>query len=98
MNKQEPYISETRREARRNATIEEIKAAAWEQMARNGPSAISLREISRTMKMSSAAIYRYFSSQADLLGSLSRRCACYCNSTASKKCREFERGCSWTLK
>lgn len=72
MNKQEPYISETRREARRNATIEEIKAAAWEQMARNGPSAISLREISRTMKMSSAAIYRYFSSQADLLGSLSR--------------------------
>jgi len=62
----------TRREERRNATIEEIKATAWEQMEKNGPSAISLREISRTMRMSSAAIYRYFSSQADLLGALSK--------------------------
>lgn len=72
MNQKKSYRSLTRREERRNATIDEIKAAAWEQMARNGPSAISLREISRTMKMSSAAIYRYFSSQADLLGALSR--------------------------
>lgn len=62
----------SRREERRNATIDEIKKAAWEQMEKNGPSAISLREISRSMKMSSAAIYRYFASQADLLGALSR--------------------------
>lgn len=62
----------TRREERRKATIDEIKTVAWEQMERNGPSAISLREISRTMKMSSAAIYRYFNSHADLIDELNK--------------------------
>ena len=46
----------SRREERREATLQEIKDLAWQQMAENGPASLSLREISRRMRLSSAAI------------------------------------------
>jgi AcrR family transcriptional regulator len=60
----------TRREERRSATLQEIKELAWRQMEENGPAALSLREISRDMRMSSAAIFRYFRSRDDLVNAL----------------------------
>ncbi len=62
--------NKTRREERRDATLQEIKDRAWQQMAENGPGGISLREISRQMRMSSAALFRYFPSRDQLLSAL----------------------------
>jgi AcrR family transcriptional regulator len=61
----------SRREERRNATLQEIKDHAWRQMEEKGPAALSLREISRAMRMSSAALFRYYRSRDELLKALS---------------------------
>ena len=60
----------TRREEQREATIQEIKDLAWQQMASNGPGNLSLRQISRDMRISSAAIFRYFANRECLLDAL----------------------------
>jgi AcrR family transcriptional regulator len=64
-------MPQTRREERREATIEEIKDLAWKQMAENGPTNLSLRQISADMRMSSAALFRYFPNRKALLMALS---------------------------
>lgn len=56
-----------RRERVRLTTIAEIKQLAWAQIAEGGAEAVSLRAISRSMGMTSSAIYRYFDSQEQLL-------------------------------
>lgn len=60
----------TRRERVRFETTAEIKQAAWADMARNGPSALSLRAVARDLGMAPSAIYRYFASRDDLLSAL----------------------------
>lgn len=60
----------SRREQQREATLEEIKDLAWQQMADNGPAKLSLRQITRQMRMSSAAIFRYFPNRDALLDTL----------------------------
>jgi AcrR family transcriptional regulator len=60
----------SRKEKQREATIKEIKNLAWEQMKKNGPANLSLRRITSDMKMSSAAIFRYFSNRDALLDAL----------------------------
>ena len=60
----------TRRERVRVETTAEIKQAAWADMARNGPSALSLRAVARDMGMAPSAIYRYFASRDELLSAL----------------------------
>jgi AcrR family transcriptional regulator len=60
----------TRRERVRVETTAEIKHAAWADMARNGPSALSLRAVARDMGIAPSAIYRYFASRDDLLTAL----------------------------
>jgi len=62
--------NKTRREERREATLQEIKDRAWQQMSENGPGGLSLREISRQMRMSSAALFRYFPNRDQLLSAL----------------------------
>ena len=64
-------MTKTRREERREATLQEIKTLAWEQMAQNGPANLSLRAIARQMRMSSAALYRYFENRDALITALS---------------------------
>ncbi len=60
----------TRREQRREETIREIQVLAMQQVAADGPDAVSLNAIARTMAMSPAAIYRYFDSRDALLADL----------------------------
>ncbi len=62
---------QTRREERREETLQEIKDLAWRQIANEGAGNISLRAISREMRMSSAALFRYFRSREALLTALS---------------------------
>jgi AcrR family transcriptional regulator len=58
-----------RARARRELTAE-IKAEAGRQLAASGPAGLSLRAITRALKMSSSAIYRYFDSRDALLTAL----------------------------
>ncbi|NIZ90082.1 TetR/AcrR family transcriptional regulator [Kineococcus rubinsiae] len=60
----------TRRSEQRAATLAEIKAAAWADMARSGTTGLSLRGVAREMGMAVSALYRYFPSRDDLLTTL----------------------------
>lgn len=60
----------SRREARRQETIDEIKSRSRAHLAERGPGGLSLRAVAREMRMSSAAIYRYFDNQSALIGAL----------------------------
>ncbi|MCL5998061.1 MAG: TetR/AcrR family transcriptional regulator [Chloroflexi bacterium] len=62
--------SRTRREERRDATLQEIKDLAWGQMAAHGPDGLSLRAIAREMRTSSAALFRYFENRDALMTAL----------------------------
>ena len=62
--------SKTRRDLRREETYQAIKAAARQQMAVGGTAAVSLRGIAAHMRMSAAAIYRYFESRDALITAL----------------------------
>ena len=57
----------SRRDRVRAATIEEIKGTARQLLVAEGPDAVSLRAIGRSMGMTAPALYRYFGSREDLL-------------------------------
>ncbi len=82
---------QTRREERREATIEEIKNLAWQQMAENGAAALSLRAIAREMRVSSAALYRYFANREALLTALSMDAYRSLNAALRKAAEVFPR-------
>ncbi|MCD4674258.1 MAG: TetR/AcrR family transcriptional regulator [Anaerolineaceae bacterium] len=63
-------MTKTLREERREETLQMIKNLAWQKMAENGPANLSLRAIARQMRVSSAAIYRYFENRDALLTEL----------------------------
>ncbi|MFI1912033.1 TetR/AcrR family transcriptional regulator [Nocardia sp. NPDC020380] len=63
-------VPPTRRAERRAATIAEIKTQAREQLAVEGTGGLSLRGIARSMRMSPAALFRYFDSQSALITAL----------------------------
>lgn len=63
-------MTKTLREERREEMLQGIKDLAWQQMANNGPADLSLRAIARQMRVSSAAIYRYFENRDALLTEL----------------------------
>jgi AcrR family transcriptional regulator len=60
----------SRRERLRAETLTEIKEHALAQLAEGGPDAVSLSAISRSMRMSGPALYRYFASREALLTTL----------------------------
>ena len=60
----------SRRDERRRATVAEIKTIARRQLAEHGPGGVSLREISREMRMASSALYRYFAGHDELISAL----------------------------
>jgi AcrR family transcriptional regulator len=60
----------SRRERMRQATVEEIKAVAREQMAAEGTAGVTLRAIAREMGMTAPALYRYFGSRDELVTAL----------------------------
>ncbi len=57
----------SRRDRVRAATIEEIKNTARRLLVAEGPDAVSLRAIGRSMGMTAPALYRYFGSREDLI-------------------------------
>jgi len=59
-----------RRQRRHQATIEEIKATARQQIAANGAASLSLSAIARTMGMTPPALYRYFDNRDALVAAL----------------------------
>ena len=63
-------MQKTRREERREETMREIKHLALQQIEQTGVDELSLREICRKMRVSSAALYRYFASREALLTAL----------------------------
>lgn len=60
----------SRRERFRQATIDEIKQTAREQMATEGPAGLSLRAVARDMNITPSALYRYFSGIDDIITAL----------------------------
>ena len=60
----------TRRERNRENTLQEIKSTAWEQIANEGVSALSLRAIARAMGMTAPGLYRYFANRDELVSAL----------------------------
>jgi AcrR family transcriptional regulator len=59
-----------RRQRRRQATIEEIKATARRQMAEDGAASLSLGAIARAMGLTPPALYRYFENRNALVVAL----------------------------
>lgn len=62
----------TPRQRYRAQVQQEIKKHAWEQIAAEGASALSLNAIAKQMGMSGPALYRYFASRDDLITELIR--------------------------
>jgi AcrR family transcriptional regulator len=58
------------RERRRAETVQEIKAAALEQLAEGGPAGLSLRAVARAVGMTVQSLYHYFDSRDALLTAL----------------------------
>jgi AcrR family transcriptional regulator len=58
------------RDRRRAETVQEIKAAALEQLAEGGPGGLSLRAVSRAVGMTVQSLYHYFDSRDALLTAL----------------------------
>jgi len=59
-----------RREKRRTATVEKIRATAWRQIGEMGAASLSLRGIAREMKMTAPALYRYYKDRDTLVTAL----------------------------
>ncbi len=59
-----------RRERFRQTTREEIKAVAWDQIAKYGAPALSLRAIAREMGLTAPALYRYYQDRDALVTAL----------------------------
>ncbi|MEI7555493.1 TetR/AcrR family transcriptional regulator [Candidatus Chlorohelix sp.] len=63
-------IKQSRREKLREATHEEIKRVAQQQMAEQGAAGLSLRAIAAEMGMSTPALYNYYASRDALVTAL----------------------------
>ena len=63
-------MTQTRRERLREATQEEIKGIARQQMAEQGAASLSLRAIARQMGLTAPALYRYFENRDALVTAL----------------------------
>jgi AcrR family transcriptional regulator len=59
-----------RRERQRQATLDEIKTVARQQMAEHGAAALSLNAIAREMGLTTPALYRYFANRDALVTEL----------------------------
>jgi AcrR family transcriptional regulator len=59
-----------RREKKRNATLDEIRATAWKQIGEMGAASLSLRAIAREMGITAPALYRYYKDRDALVTAL----------------------------
>jgi AcrR family transcriptional regulator len=63
-------MNPNRREKRRIATLDEIRATAWKQIGEIGAASLSLRGIAREMGMTAPALYRYYRNRDALVTAL----------------------------
>jgi AcrR family transcriptional regulator len=63
-------MNPNRREKRRTAALEEIRATAWKQIGELGAASLSLRGIAREMGMTAPALYRYYKDRDALVTAL----------------------------
>src|SRR5215207_10963209 len=63
-------MNPNRRETKRTATLDEIRATAWKQIGEMGAAALSLRAIAREMGMTAPALYRYYKDRDALVTAL----------------------------
>jgi AcrR family transcriptional regulator len=70
VSRSSPQKSPSRRDRRRQETINDIKAAARTQLAEGGPTGISLRAIARDLGMTPSAVHYYFPGREALLDAL----------------------------
>jgi len=63
-------MTQTRRERLRLQTIDEIKTAAWQQIAKEGAVALSLRAVAREVGITAPGLYRYYPSRDALVTAL----------------------------
>src|SRR5215216_1021374 len=63
-------MNPNRREKRRTATLDDIKAIAWKQVAEAGAGSLSLRAIAREMGVTAPALYRYYKDRDALVAAL----------------------------
>jgi len=63
-------MNSVRREKRRKATLDDIKATAWKQVAELGAASLSLRAIAREMEITAPALYRYYKDRDALVTAL----------------------------
>jgi AcrR family transcriptional regulator len=66
----DPQSRPSRRDRRKQETIDDIKATARGQLADSGPTGISLRAIARDLGMTASAVHYYFPSRQALLDAL----------------------------
>src|SRR5579862_1659313 len=70
VSRSSPQKSPSRRDRRRQETINDIKVAARTQLAEGGPTGISLRAIARDLGMTPSAVHYYFPGREALLDAL----------------------------
>ena len=63
-------MNPNRREKKRMATLDEIRATAWKQIGEMGAASLSLRGIAREMGMTAPALYRYYKDRNALVTAL----------------------------
>ena len=63
-------MNSNRREKKRAAALEEIRATAWKQIGEMGAASLSLRAIAREMGMTAPALYRYYKDRDALVTAL----------------------------
>jgi AcrR family transcriptional regulator len=63
-------MNPNRREKKRTAALEEIRATAWKQIGEMGAASLSLRGIAREMGMTAPALYRYYKDRDALVTAL----------------------------
>jgi AcrR family transcriptional regulator len=63
-------MNPNRREKKRIAALDEIRATAWKQIGEMGAGSLSLRAIAREMGMTAPALYRYYKDRDALVTAL----------------------------
>src|SRR5215211_7747229 len=63
-------MNQSRREKKRIAALDKIRATAWKQIGEMGAAALSLRGIAREMGMTAPALYRYYKDRDALVTAL----------------------------
>jgi AcrR family transcriptional regulator len=65
-----PELPPTRRQRGRASAIEEIKAAALDELRCHGPGGVTMRGVARAIDMTPSGLYRYFDDHGALLAAL----------------------------